>query len=109
MPPSDQLLFLSIPNVDTKQRDGVFSPPSGKKDRKLREGIPGYSSRSSRRPRRPSRSGRQLPTEAGRSDVGGGLLGESGSTLKIRKRNTPSVIFRLWSRRSSRVGSPWKR
>jgi len=29
-------LFLSIPNVDTKQRDGVFSPRPGEKDRKLR-------------------------------------------------------------------------
>ena len=63
-------LFLSIPNVDTKQPDGVFSPPSGKKDRKLREGMPSYSSRSSRRPRRPSRSAVRSPTEAGRSEAG---------------------------------------
>ena len=35
----------------------------------------------------------------GAATRGGTITGASGSTLKIRKRRTPSAIFRLWSRR----------
>ena len=37
------------------------------------------------------------------------MFGESASTLKIRKRRTPSVIFSEWSRSSSSSLPPVKR
>ena len=33
--------------------------------------------------------------------AGGTIVGVPGSTLKMRKRRTPSAIFRLWSSVSS--------
>ena len=98
---------------DLRARCRVFAEPCDVRDVAVREaallaGVGGGARRrrGSRGPRPPRRSSRSSRSRAPRSvpvvAVGAGGAGAPGLSLMIRKRSTPSVIFRLWSSRSSR-------